>query len=49
MDADADDGSVDGASVYTRKNSDHVLKDSRMEAFLPVCVVQRESKKGTKE
>jgi hypothetical protein len=44
-----DDGSVDGASVYTRKNSDHALKDSKMEGFLPACVVQKGSKTGTKE
>ena len=44
-----DDGSVDGASVYIPKNLDHALKDSRMEAFLPACVVQKRSKTGTKE
>ena len=49
MGVDVDDGSVDGASVYTRKNLDHVLKDNRMEAFPPVCVVQKGSKTGTKE
>ena len=41
MDVGVDDGSADGANVYTRKNSDHVLEDSKMEAFLPVCVVQK--------
>ena len=45
----ADDGSEDGASVHTPKNSDHVLKDSKTEAFLQGCVVQKESKTGTKE
>jgi len=44
-----DDGSVDGESVCTRKNSDRVLKDSKMEAFLSACVVQKGSKTGTKE
>ena len=44
-----DGGSVDGASVCTRKNSDHVLKDSKMEAFLQACVVQKGSKTGTME
>ena len=44
-----DDGSVDGESVYTRKNSDHALKDSKMEVFLPACVAQKTSKTGTKE
>ena len=44
-----DDGNVHGASVYTLKNSDHVLKGSKMEAFLPVCVVQKTSKTDTKE
>ena len=44
-----DDESVGGASVYTRKNSDHVLKDSKREAFLQACVVQKGSKTGTKE
>jgi hypothetical protein len=42
-----DDGNVDGASVYTPKNSDHVLKDSRTGEFLSACVVQK--KTGTKE
>ena len=48
VDADVGDGSVDDASVYTRKNSDHVLKDSRMVAFLMVCVAQKTLKTGTK-
>ena len=43
------DGSVGGASVYTRKNSGHVLKDNRMVAFLQVCVLQKRWKMGTKE
>ena len=42
------EGSVDGESVYTRKNSDHVLKDSKMEGFLMECVVQKGSKMGKK-
>lgn len=44
-----DDGSVDGASVYTLKNLDHALKDSRTGGFLSGCVVQKISKTGTKE
>ena len=43
-----DDGSVDGESVCTRKNSDHVLKDSRLEAFLQAYGVQKALKMGTK-
>ena len=35
-----DDGSVDDESVCTRKNSDHVLKDSKLEAFLQACAAQ---------
>ena len=31
----------DGANVYIRKNSAHVLKDSRTEAFLLVYVLQK--------
>lgn len=44
-----DDGSVRGGCVYTRKNSDHALKDSKMEVFLLACVVQKALKMGTKE
>ena len=44
-----DDGSVDDESVCTRKNSDHVLKDSRLEAFLQAYVVQKALKTGKKE
>ena len=36
-----DDGSVDGVSVYTPKNLDHALKDSKMEGFLLAYVVQK--------
>jgi hypothetical protein len=31
----------DGASADTPRNLDHVLKDSRLEAFLPVCVIRK--------
>jgi len=44
-----DSRGVNGASVYTLKNSDHVLKDSRMEACLLACVIQKGLKTGRKE
>lgn len=44
-----DDRGVEGGDVNTRKNSDHVLKESKMEEFLLACVVQKGLKRGMKE
>jgi hypothetical protein len=44
-----DDRGVDGASVCTPKSSDHVLRDNRMEGFLPACGDRKGLKTGTRE
>lgn len=39
----------DGAGVDSRMNLDHVLKDSRAEAFLMGCVIQKTLKTDRRE
>lgn len=43
-----DDRIEGGGSAGTPKNSDHALKDNRMEVFLLACVVQKTLKTDTK-